>query len=139
MEAYADWVEDLQRTEPAELPPLIPLYLDTDTFDIQFSLTYASLQRNTKLKERTMALLDAYFLGRLLNSISDRWTRVNYCRMLTIHYRTIAENAFDIFEGCPDQIQRTQVIDAQRLRRLPRQTVKTLRGIVLAALAGARN
>src|SRR5215211_6647929 len=133
MEEYDDLVANLRQTEPAELPPLIPPYSNTDMFNIQFSSTYASLQRNTKLKERTMALLDAYFLGKLLNSISDRWARINYCRMVTTHYRTMAENAFDIFEGCPDQIQRTQVIDVQRLQKLPRQIVKIIRGIALVS------
>ena len=63
MEAYADLIEDLQRTEPADVPLIIPPYNELDTFDIQFNSTYGSLQRNARLKSRTLALLDAYFLG----------------------------------------------------------------------------
>ena len=71
MEAYADLTKDLQRMEPTDVPTIISPYSGTDTFDEQFNLTYASLQRNNWLKSRILALLDAYFLGKLLNETPD--------------------------------------------------------------------
>ena len=71
MEAYADLTKDLQRMEPVDVPTIILPYSRTDTFDEQFNLTYASLQRNNRLKSRILALLDAYFLGKLLNETPD--------------------------------------------------------------------
>lgn len=139
MDAYTDLVEDLQRTEPVEVPPIIPPYNEMDTFDIQFNATYGSLQRNARLKSRTLALLDAYFLGKLLNGISDQLTRLNYRQMISDHFQRMAENTFDIFEYHPEQIQRTEIADIQRIRKIPRPIIRTLREIVLSSFAGARN
>jgi len=50
MKAYTDLIKDLQRTEPADVPPIIPPYNKMDTFDIQFNSAYGSLQRNARLK-----------------------------------------------------------------------------------------
>jgi len=139
MGAYADITKDLQRMEPTDVPTIISPYSRTDTFEEQFNLTYASLQRNNRLKSRILALLDAYFLGKLLNETPDRTTRVKYNRKLTTHYLRMAENTFDIFEFHPEQIQRTQTIDAQRLRKLPRHIVRNLRDTLLMTFAGAQD
>ena len=51
----------------------------------------------------------------------------------------MVENTFDIFEFHLEQIQRTQMIDAQRLRKLPRHIVRNLRDTLLMTFAGAQN
>jgi hypothetical protein len=138
MEAYESLVTELQLTEPTNTPPLLPPYDETDMFDEQFNKAHLSLQRNIRLKDRILALIDAYFLGKLLNEIVDRTVRSGYNRKLTDHYRRIAEKTYDIFEYNPDQIQRTQTIDVQQIQKISRPKAKTLQGIVLVSLAGAR-
>ena len=138
MEAYAETLIDLQRIEPADAPSLIPPFQDTEFYDEQFDKTYASLQRNVWLKSRILALTDAYYLGKLLNGIPDRVTRTEYNRRLTIHYQRMVENTFDLFEYHPEQIQRTQTIDVQRIKKMPRNIVKSLRESLLMNFAGAQ-
>jgi len=131
LDDYTDIATELQLTEPVDTSPLLLPYNDADLFDEQFNQTYASLQRNIRLKSRIQAITDAYFLGRLLNEIIDRTVRQRYCQRLTIHYQRMAENAFDLFEYCPEQIQRTQRTDVQRIRKIPRRIVSSLRELVL--------
>jgi hypothetical protein len=139
MDPHADLVNDLQISEPIETPPLLPPYDEEDTFNEKFEKAYACLQRNIHLKYRILALTDAYFLGKLLNEILNRTVRLEYSKRLTPHYLRIAKNTYDIFEYNPKQIQRTETIDVQRIRYLPRLIVRNLREIVLTSLAGARN
>jgi hypothetical protein len=96
METYTDLVEDLQRTEPENVSPLILPFNDSNPFTEQFDLTYASLQRNVQLKSRLLSLTDAYFLGKLLNGLHNRTVRLGYCQRLTVHYQRMVENVFDI-------------------------------------------
>lgn len=138
MGSYTDIVSDLQLTEPTEVPPLVPPFNEIDSFEEKFNQTFAYLQRNVRLKSRILSLTNAYFLGKLLNEIQDRLTRASYCQKLTDHYKRMAENTFDIFEFCPDQIQRTQTTEVQQIRKLSRSRVRSLREVVIASLAGAR-
>jgi hypothetical protein len=65
--------------------------------------------------------------------------RLNYRQMLSDHFQRMAENTFDIFEYYPEQIQRTEIADVQRLRKIPRPIVRSLREIVLSSFAGAQS
>ena len=138
MEDYADLIKDLQRMELAEASSLCPPFEDLDPFEIQFEKTYTSLQRNVRQKYRILALNDAYYLGKLLNQITNRITRLGYAQVLTAHYLRMVENTFDIFKFAPDQICRTQEVNVQQLRRLPRPIVRAIRDTLLVSLAGAQ-
>ena len=139
MDSYAELLVNLQRQEPANVPLLFLPYNELDLFDDQFNRAYSSLQRNIWHKSRISSLVDAYFLGKLLGGILDRKDRMGYYQKLTDHYKRIVENTFDIFEFNPDQIQRTQLITVQYLRRMPRPIVKTIRESLLVSLTEARD
>ena len=139
MEAYAYLIEDLQRTEPTEAPSLCPPFEALDPFEIQFENTYASLQRSVRQKSRILALNDAYYLGKLLNQITNRITRRGYAQLLTEHYLRMVENTFDLFEFHPEQINRTQQVDVQQIRKIPRPTLRAIRKVLLMPFAGAQD
>ena len=130
--------EDIRTTLPDEVTDLIPPYLEHMTFDERFQTTYISLQRATRLKSRILALTNAYFLGKLLNSL-DPSQRYIYHRMIATHYQVMAENTYDIFECQPRQIARTLLTTVQHLRKLPRPEVLTLRNTLIEIFAGAQN
>jgi hypothetical protein len=138
MDAYAYIIEDLQRVGTAEVSPLSPPFDDFDPFEIRFEKTFASLQRSVRQKSRILALTDAYYLGSLLNQITNRMTRRGYAQLLTEHYLRMVENTFDLFEFDPEQINRTQQLNVQQIRKVPRPIVRAIRDILLIPLAGAQ-
>ena len=108
------------------------------TFDQRFQTTYISLQRTIRLKSRLLSLTNAYFLGKLLNSLITS-QRYDYNRLLTPHYQVMAENTFDLFECHPRQITGTTYVTVQHLRMLPRPDVLSLRNVLMEHFAGAQN
>src|SRR5438876_9966936 len=81
--------EDICNTLPDEITDLIPPYLENMTFDQKFQMTYISLKRTIRLKSRLLSLTNAYYLGKLLNSLITS-QQYDYNRLLTPHYQVMA-------------------------------------------------
>ena len=131
--------EDLQEIYPIEEGILIPPYTDEIDTAEKIIMTNLSLQRVIRLKSRIIALINAYFLGKLLADIGSTTKRFLMKRKLTKHYQTIAENTFDLFEYRPSQILRTKIITVQGIRAMKRSEILELRESILDIFAGAQN
>ena len=126
--------QDLQLELPFENGDLIPPYDEAAPFDEQFKNTYAALRRSIQLKERLNSLINAYYIGKLLNSLETKAQQFRYKQKLTNHYTRMSENVFDIFEHQPIKILGTFYITAQIARKINRSQVKQLREIVQGLL-----
>ncbi len=138
MTLYDTIREDICNVLPDEITDLMPPYLENMTFDQKFQTTYISLKRTIRLKSRLLSLTNAYYLGKLLNSLITS-QRYEYNRLLTPHYQVMAENTFDLFECHSRQITGTTYVTVQQLRMLSRPDVLSLRNILVEHFAGALN
>lgn len=102
---------------------LLPPYSTDDSKENKISATKRALSRSIRLKSRTLALTNAYFLGLLINeeeSISEK-----FCikRNLTKHYSTMAEYVYDIFEPNPTHLLYTTTMNVQEIKKMKRNEV----------------
>ena len=131
--------EDLQGTCPIEAEMLIPPYTEEMDREQQMKIAYVNLQRAIRLKSRILALINAYFLGKILASIESTTDRFLMKKKLTKHYQTMAENTYDLFEYNPSQILQTRLITVQAIRAMKRSKILELRELTLETFAGAQN
>src|SRR4051794_6751834 len=102
---------------------LIPLYEEGQGNKQKLKLAYQSLKRSIKRKDRLNALVNAYFLGKVLNKTDSPRQEYQLKKELTSHYITIAENAYILFEVDPIQILRTIKLDIRDVRRTRKKDI----------------
>ena len=95
---------------------LIPPYLESMTFDEKFQVTYWELRRVIRLKNKMLALENAFFLEQLLNNLESSTQRFYYKRKLTVHYAVMAEYTFDIFEINPLYLHHVISLTVQKIK-----------------------
>src|SRR5688572_24733207 len=90
-----------------------------------------SVTKSICLKDTQLAMINSFYLGQLLDQLSTPSERLRYKHKMTLHYATIAEKTFDIFEFFPEQILRTRKLDVQVIRRITRPQIRRLRNNLL--------
>jgi hypothetical protein len=135
---FSEILDDALQTAPEEInfPP--PPYLEEEDFQVKFSVTLKSLTKSIRLKDVTLAMINSFYLGQLLDHLSTPSERLRYKRKMTLHYATIVEKTFDIFEFFPEQILRTKKLNVQIIRKITRPQIRELRNKLLI-FAGAAN
>ena len=108
---------ELLEVTPLNPGPLIPPYEEGQEDKQKLKLAYQALRRSIKRKDRLSALINAYFLGKVLNNVEGPRQEYILKKELTSHYITMAENAYILFEFDPTQIFRTVDLDIRDIRR----------------------
>jgi hypothetical protein len=126
--------DDLLEVLPENMGELITPYELTDTPDQKFKILYRSLRRSIQLKNRQMSLMNAYFLGKLLDEEGDK----TYERKMTTHYLVMSKNTYDLFEQYPEQILRTKMLTVQRIKVMKRSEILNLRNKILEFFVGTQ-
>jgi hypothetical protein len=92
--------DDLQQIFPEHvtLPP--PPYHNEEEFQEKFTKILKTLQKSIKQKQQILSLVNAYYLGQLLDQVWDSSKRFKYKKT---HYATIAEKSHDLFELYPEK------------------------------------
>ena len=91
-------LQELQR------PPLEVLFEPTRpytsdmTIDEKVKRTYRSLLKARRVKNRILVLLNAFFLGQLLNDDISPAQRTMQCQTMTTHYHQSATRIYHLFE-----------------------------------------
>ena len=135
---FSEILEDIQQTTSEEInfPP--PPYLEEEDFQVKFSATLRSVTKSIRLKDTQLAMVNSFYLGQLLDQLSTPSERLKYKHKMSLHYATIVEKTFDIFEFFPEQILRTKKLDVQVIRKITRPQIRRLRNN-LFIFAGAAN
>jgi hypothetical protein len=108
----------------------MPPYTQTESKKNKIFITQRALSRAIQLKNRILALTNAFFLGLLLNEENSVSVKFRYKRKLTKHYQTIAEYTYDIFEPNPSHLLYTTTLNVQDIRKIKRNEILYLRNIV---------
>ena len=135
---FSEILEDIQQTTPEEInfPP--PPYMEEENFQVKFSATLKSVTKSIRLKDTQLAMINSFYLGQLLDQLSTPSERLKYKHKMSLHYATIVEKTYDIFEFFPEQILRTKKLDVQVIRKITRPQIRRLRSNLLI-FAGAAN
>ena len=135
---FSEILEDIQQTTPEDVnfPP--PPYVEEEDFQVKFAATLRSMTKSIRLKDTQLAMINSFYLGQLLDQIPTPGERIKYKHKMSLHYATIVEKTFDIFEFYPEQILRTKKLDVQVIRKITRPQISKLRNNLLI-FAGAAN
>ena len=131
-------LDDLQTVFPSEINITSPPYAQDMDLKEKFNSTYRSLRRSIRLKSRILSLINAFYLGEILANLTSTKDHHKYKQKLTLHYATIAEYTYDIFESCPNQIMKVQKLSVQIIRKLKRAQILEIRTAMII-FAGAQN
>ncbi|CAB5216521.1 unnamed protein product [Rhizophagus irregularis] len=135
---FSEILEDIQRTTSEEINFLPPPYMEEEDFQVKFSATLRSVTKSIRLKDTQLAMINSFYLGQLLDQLPTPSERLKYKHKMSLHYATIVEKTFDIFEFFPEQILRTKKLDVQVIRKITRPQIRSLRNNLLI-FAGAAN
>ncbi len=130
---------ELLEVTPLNPEPLIPPYEEGQEDKQKLKLAYQALRRSIKRKDRLSALINAYFLGKVLNNVEGPRQEYILKKELTSHYITMAENAYILFEFDPTQIFRTINLDIRDIRRAKKKDIVTIASTTMNILVGTRN
>src|SRR5215213_2400185 len=118
MDRYTIILNDLQEIEPYDPMVIPPPYDDGLSDENKVRITYQVLQRTNITTDRLTTLINAYYLGKLLESVShDRARKRYYEQLLTEHYRVMCKRTYLLFELLgPEQLLRTKRTTASMIR-----------------------
>ena len=85
------------------------------------------------------ALVNAYFLGKVLNETEGPRQEYQLKRELTSHYITMAENAFILFEVDPIQILHTTKLDIRDVQQTRKKDIVKIANAKMNILVSTRN
>src|SRR3954447_3109465 len=119
--------------------PLIPSYEEGQENKQKLKLAYQSLRRSIKRKDCLTALVNAYFLGKVLNETEGPRQEYQLKRKLTSHYITMAENAYILFEVDPIQILCTTKLDIRDIWRTRKKDIVEIANAKMNILVSTRN
>jgi hypothetical protein len=130
-------VTDLTTRSLLENRQLIPPFIEGLSKLEELKILIKELPRSVKLQQRRTALINAYYLGKILQEV-DKADAIKYKRQLTYHYQVMARYTYDLFESAPEQILHTQFISVQRIRSTPRKKLLQLREKLLEFVVGSQ-
>src|SRR5947199_3464652 len=119
--------------------PLILPYEEGQGNKQKLKLAYQSLRRSIKRKDRLTALVNAYFLGKVLNKTEGPRQEYQLKRELTSYYITMAENAYILFEVNSIQILRTTNLDIRDIQRIKKKNIIDIANAKMSILMSTQN
>lgn len=131
-------LDDLQQVFPIQIDLPLPPYQGEDEFEIKFTWTLKNLQKSIRRKQRISSLVNAFYMGQLLDQILSASERLRFKRKMTSHYAIMAEKTYDLFELYPELIMKTQILNVQAIRTLKRPQIEEIRNEMMI-FAGATN
>ena len=122
--------EELTQTLPAQMDILFPPFNEIDSLESRFENTQKSLIRSIKMKNRILALSNAYFLGLLLNNSIIEKGKPNPKKKITDYYKVMARHVYDVFESNPSHLLYTRIMKVQEIKKLKRNEIIYFRNLV---------
>ena len=120
MNHYQTILDDLMNGLPVEVNEYPVPYEEWMTFENKIKMTRKALSRAKNINNRLLQLVNAFYLGRLLEVEADsNDQREQYANQLTLHYRTVARRTYYLFE----------VPGVKQIMRTTKTTLTTIRTI----------
>ena len=85
------------------------------------------------------ALINAYFLGKVLNKTEGPRQEYQLKRELTLHYITMTENAYILFKVNPIQILCTTKLDIRDVQQIKKKDIVNIANAKMNILVSTQN
>jgi len=96
---YHTILEDLHQDSERNIAEILPPYDVEATYEEKFTITYRAMQRASRLKRRILLLVNAYYMGRLLElDAASPTERHHYSSRLSQYYRVTSVRLYYIYE-----------------------------------------
>jgi hypothetical protein len=96
---YQIILNDLTRAPDTAIDVIPPPYEEDVPFDDKFKATLRAMNRATRIKNRSLLLLNAYYLGKLLEDSEESLTkRRYYSSQLSQYYRLVSVRLYYLYE-----------------------------------------
>lgn len=135
------FIQDLNETSPLEITPAFPPYSEDMDLQKRIQVTYRLLLRSSRIRDRIFTLINAYYLGKLLEIETTSPAQRSQVRgTITRYYSRVSIRIYYLFEVLGvDQIQRTKHLNLKDLYKLPSSSYKALLDEATNIWAGAQN
>ena len=122
-----------------EIQPMIPPYQTDATLTQKVRLTYQTLLRSTRMRNRLLSLVNAFYLGQLIDDATiSPAQRTLQMATITKHYYRTAIRVYHLFENLGvHRIFDTQRLTLTMVRQLKSNEYQTLLLKTLDISAGA--
>ena len=111
-------------------PKIYPPFRYEDTEKQKIIATLHALRKSIKRKDRLLPILNAYYLGKILDDALTSTEEYKLKKELTLHYITMATNVYLLFENDPQQIMRTKRITVQDIKKLKKPKIRQFKSEV---------
>lgn len=139
MSEFPKILEDLKLQSPHGSLTPVPIYNPNDTYDQQIKFLLKQLHRAKRMHNRKEILLNAWYIGEIVETLVDSSRERTQClELLSSYYRKTIVRTYYIFEFLgASQIIRTQQTSLTMISRL---TVSQYQSLVQESvtIAGAR-
>lgn len=117
---YQAVLADLMQTTPVNIDELPPPFAEEVSLEHKFCLAHHALLRASRLNNRILMLMNAYYMGKLIEKeIDDPHIRRLYANKLTPYYRVVTSRLYYLYEySGPRQLTRSTQITLSTIRRL---------------------
>lgn len=127
MNNFQDVERDLLELTPENPIEYLPPFSQHMTLSEKFDLAVRSVDRAGRLQDRLLQLVNAFYLGFLLEMEIKPTEREHYARRLSTHYRITAVRLYYLFEiSGVKQIMRTKRTTLTTIKRLTSQEFRDL-------------
>src|SRR3954451_3101648 len=105
-----------------------PPYMEADSTAQKVKVTYKALLRATRLKNRVLALANAFYLGQIMETeTSSLAERTQFKNQMTLYYRQASKRTYYLFETLGiAQIGHTRKITLRTIYNLKSQEFNNL-------------
>jgi hypothetical protein len=115
--------EDLYQDPLQDVLLALPPYKNDAPFEEKFKMTYRAVKRASRLNKRMLLLVNAFYLGKLLEFDIDSSTKRSiYSAKLSKHYKTTTVRLYYLYE----------YLGVEQLMRSTRMTLTNVRNLSAA-------
>jgi hypothetical protein len=127
MMPFQDISEDFTQISVDSTVNADPPYTEDMANDLKFDRTYKALIRAKKLHQRTLQLLNAFYIGKFLEKDLEIEERPKYLKKLTYHYQVVCTRTYFLFEFLgPKAILNVKKTSLTTIRKLTTQEYQDL-------------
>jgi len=121
-------VDDLKRRTPENPVVLGNPYNEDLTIERNIQQIYRHLLRSIRTGNRILSLVNAYYIGEILEVTALSHERTSIRRILTPYYVEVIRHLYNIYEPLGvEQLYRTKDLKISHFRKIPRLNINRLR------------
>ena len=125
---FNQMVDDLKRKTPENPVILENSYNENLTIERNVQQIYRHLLRSIRTGDRILSLVNAYYIGEILEVTALPHERTSIKRILTPHYVEIIRHLYNVYEPLGvEQLYRTKDLKIAHFRKISKPNINRLR------------